>query len=566
MNHPRATPTLLDRRTTPLKLVRGQFQRRVPLFKPVNVGVIAELAANKFGRTVPIYLDEPFSWDPEHRDTLDYVDYANLVERLSAAFKAAGAERWDRIAIVKSRSYDIQAFVWAAARIGAIPAPLSAGLDPAVLNVLLERLQPRILITDSETARYAGLDTDRFRALSCVAIGIDQVEGAISIEELWDAPTPAPSPLKDDEPMVITHTSSTTGVSKLVEASATGVSFTALMESIFPFGHSHDELLANSISHAHIAATTEQLAAFSRGTPLLGIGKPDEATILRLFARHRPTIALAHPNDFMDWEALVDDPAKPFASVRVFFNTFDAMHSRTIRRLLNASERKFPFWVDIYGMTETQALTASFFTRRSLGRRGNPDSRGNGWPLPGVRVRIADPMNGGRRRHQSEPGMIQAKTRANALSFVGTPEKYSQRRHGRWFDTGDWGRRGRWGQLKLLDRVADRIDGVESCIAIEDILLDRIPDAREVVIVPDGDGRPVPVVCMRDGTSLSSSTWRRVSADLPSLEYPFIIDWVELERTATAKARRFVLSEMIKNGGSMDIGQISSTVALRDGA
>ena len=36
---------------------------------------------------------------------------------------------------------------------------------------------------------------------------------------------------------------------------------------------------------------------------------------------------------------------------------------------------------------------------------------------------------------------------ARVLSFVVTPEKFSERRHGKWFDTGDWGKRGRFQQL-----------------------------------------------------------------------------------------------------------------------
>jgi hypothetical protein len=34
------------------------------------------------------------------------------------------------------------------------------------------------------------------------------VDGGIPVEDLWGARVPAPSPLKDDEPMMITHTSS----------------------------------------------------------------------------------------------------------------------------------------------------------------------------------------------------------------------------------------------------------------------------------------------------------------------------------------------------------------------
>ncbi len=552
------------RRTDAKTLLRGQFEpRRISLRKPVNVGLMAELAAEKFGR-VPLYLDQPFAWDPQQRVELDYVECATLVGQMSAVFAAAGVKRWDRVAIVKTPNYDVQSLAWAAARIGAIPALISARLDPDIINILLDRLQPRFIVTDPDVARYARLDAARLRALNCTAIA--SIDGGIPVADLWGAPVPAPSPLKDDEPMMITHTSSTTGVSKMAEASAIGVTFSALMESIFPFVHNPDELFASAISHVHVRGAVTQLASFSRGTPLLGIGRPDDDTIVRLFSRYRPTIVEAHPNAFVGWEQLADDPARPFSSLRVFFNTFDAIHPRTIRRLLAASKRGFPVWIQCYGMTETQVVSVRVYTKRSAQRLRGSDSRSVGWPVPGVRVRIADPETGRRRRDQHEPGMIQASTRARALSFVGTPEKFSQRRHGKWFDTGDWGRLNRWRQVEVLDRVADRIDGVQSCLWIEDVLLDRIPDAEEIVVVPDERGKPVPVVCMRDGKSLDAATWRTAAAGLTGLGDPFEVKPAELQRTATVKARRYLLTEMIKNGDHGRDGTVRPEVVLRDGA
>ncbi len=559
---PPAAPT---RRTGPVKLLRNQVHpERVSLLKPVNAGLMAHLAAERFGSTVPIHLDQPFAWDPDQRLKLDYVELATLVDRMAAVLKAAGVRKWDRVAVVKTPNYDSQTIAWAAARIGAIPALISARLDPDIINILLDRLQARVIITDPAVALHARLDKARLRALSCTAIA--DIEGGIPVEDLWGGPPPAPTPLKDDEPMMITHTSSTTGVSKLGEASAAGVTFAALRESVFPFVHGPDELFASAISHVHIRAAVTQMASLSRGTPILAIGKPDDETIMRLFTRFRPTIVEAHPNAFVGWERLADEPSRPFSSIRVFFNTFDAIHPRTVRRMLAATDRSFPVWLQCYGMTETSVVSVRGYTRRSAARQGSRDSRSVGWEVPGVRARIADPATGARRRNQHEPGMIQVKTPGRVLAFVGTPEKFSERRHGKWFDTGDWGRRGRRHQLEVLDRVADRIDGVESCLRIEDLLLDRIPDAEEVVVVPDEHGKPAAVVCMRDGKPLGDEAWRAASAGIEGLGDPVVVAPEELQRTATAKARRYLLTERIKSGGNGRSEPIRPEILLRDGA
>jgi acyl-coenzyme A synthetase/AMP-(fatty) acid ligase len=181
-----------------------------------------------------------------------------------------------------------------------------------------------------------------------------------------------------------------------------------------------------------------------------------------------------------------------------------------------------------------------------------------------------DPETGKRRSPQTDPGKILVKSPGRALSFVGTPEKFSERRHGRWFDTGDWGRKGRWQQVELLDRFADRIEGIESCLRIEDILLDRFPDAEEILVVPDGHGMPVPVVCMRDGKPLDVDAWAAVAATITGLGDPFLVPPEKLPRTATVKSRRYLLTEMIKSNGNGNgdghQAELSPEIALREGA
>lgn len=550
-------------RTGLRSLLLGQVAPRVSLRRPISMGLVPERAAEVHGR-VPIYIDRPFDVDPARREALDYVQFAELVAQLSAALKQAGVKPWDRVAILKRPSLDIVTLAYAAARIGAIPALLSAGLDGEIVGVLLERLRCPFVFTDQATVDAMGLAPDVWKRLSARLIG--PVEGGVSLADLWGAPVPAAAPRRGDEPLLITHTSSTTGISKLVENSVAGVTFSARIEATTPFGHSPRELAASCISFVHVRAAITIMATLARGTGLLAVGEPDDETVLRLFRRHRPTAVEAHPNLFVRWERLCGHRDEPLANIRVFFSTFDAVHPRTVTRLLDASRRTLPLWVQCYGQTEVQVVSVRVYTRgsaRRLSERGTR-FRSVGWPVPGVHVRVVDPHTG-RRRRPGAAGLIQVRTPARALSFVGTPQKYWERRYGQWFDSGDWGRRGRLGDIEIFDRIADRIEGVESCLWVEDVLLQRLPDAEEIVIVRGGDGSPVPVVTMRDGKALDGAAWNAATRDMPYLAQPRELSATDLRRTATAKARRYLLSERIGSPGDAPDAPVASAL-LREGA
>ena len=124
------------------------------------------------------------------------------------------------------------------------------------------------------------------------------------------------------------------------------------------------------------------------GSPLLFITDPEPAAAGPLLARHRPGIVETHPNTFVLWEELADAPGAPLARVRSYGSTFDAIHPRTVQRLLGASNRRSPWLMQLYGQSETGPVAFQWYTRRSAARA---DGRRVGIGIPGfTRVRIAD--------------------------------------------------------------------------------------------------------------------------------------------------------------------------------
>jgi acyl-coenzyme A synthetase/AMP-(fatty) acid ligase len=544
-----------------VKALQPLLGPRIPigLRQPVSPGIVPQLAAEKFG-AVPIWLDRPLDVDPGGGTDLDYVRLATLVEELSGALADAGVSAWDRVAINKSPNYDVLLVAAAAARIGAIPVLISTHLSKGAIGVLLSRLHSPYVVADQATVDASGVPGDQWLALSQRLIG--PVEGGTPWDDLRGAPVPGASPRKEEEPVFVTHTGGTTGVPKLIEQSVAGASQVVNVEARrWPFGYSPEETLGAYLTWVHARALYHMTAFLSRGASLVALTDPACDNVARMFGAHRPTIVESHPNTYMQWDELCDHADEPFGNVRVYYNSFDAMHPRTIRRLLGASKRRMPLYIQGYGMSETGVITLRFYSRgsaRRLGRRGL-GSRNVGWPLPfNDSVRVVDAETQ-RERPRGESGMIQVKTKSRAIGFVDQPAKYWGRRHGNWFDTGDIGRAGPWGTLELLDREVDRIEGVESCILIEDVLFDRIPALREVVIVADDEGRPVPIVCTQGDEPLDRGAWEAATAGLPPLGEPVQVSESEVPRTESAKARRFLIAERTAGGDE-------TIVALRDGA
>src|SRR5919201_4609816 len=119
---------------------RGNGARRAPRPKAGDgLGLVAERAASYFGQ-MPIWLDHPLDVRPEAGTRIDFQVFAELARSSSGWMAAAGARAGEVVAIVKANRLDVLALACGAARLGAVPALLSPGLEPPMLDLLLERL------------------------------------------------------------------------------------------------------------------------------------------------------------------------------------------------------------------------------------------------------------------------------------------------------------------------------------------------------------------------------------------------------------------------------------------
>lgn len=527
--------------------------------RPRNIGLLYDWHADA-DRPV-FHLDRPFDIALDGGTRYTVADLAQLVAETSAALHAAGLRSGGRLAIIKDNHYDVVLISAAAARIGALPAMISPTNSPETLRTLLGRLDPQLILVSPgvlAAAAATGLDLTG-RGARIITTGGDDIPGVTRLADVQGAAIPPAAPRRDDEPMICTHTSGTTGMPKLVVHSANTLlgELAKLETRRIPFLSTRpDDVTATCLSFVHGRAITWSSAQL--GLPpgkVAIISDPGAASAMAMLRAQQPTIMEASPNVFQFWEPALAAHGAAFERVRAYLNTFDAVHPRTVGRFLDVSRRRLPVWGQVWGQTEVGPVCIGLYTRgrlrRSL-RSALPLTSNVGRPFPSLtRVRVVDPRTGKKVPRGAE-GLVLVKTDGLCLTYLGEDDRYAEKLWpDGWWNSGDLGTRGWFGSLRLVDREVDIIPGASS-IALESRLLERLPEASEVIVIGVPGRKPLPVLSLTDPTGftdggLDPQRWRTATADLPEMEDPVVIGWDDFPRTGTWKVRRMELRQRLFN-------------------
>ncbi|HEX6471028.1 MAG TPA: class I adenylate-forming enzyme family protein [Streptosporangiaceae bacterium] len=505
------------------------------------IGRILEQAAAKHPDTT-ITIDHDLDAAPHVGRQATFAALADLVDEMGTRLGSAGIRPGDHLAIYKSSNFDIFLLACAAARVGGVPVMLSPALDGATVGALLGRLPRPHLLTDRAAldGPLAGVPLgDRVR--QAITVG-DRHPDAVSLSDFAGSPRRAPVRPDPDRPALLTHTSGTTGLPKLAVHSARTLRGRWQPQRRLAALIRTRETYAAHLSFVHSRMFLALAVALPKGMPALIMNDPEPANVADLFARIRPGFVETHPNSFMDWLELAADPRAPLRDVKYFSSTFDALHPGVVRRLLAATERRSPLFFQFYGQSECGPLTARWYTKKTARRA---DGRCLGFPLLGTtHVRLVG--RDGKRPSRENPGSIEVRTPGRVVTYFGEEERFAAEQIGRWWRTGDVGYRTGLGCLHVLDREVDVIPSIPSTLEVEDVLLGRLEELSELVLVPGRRQEPIPVVCTRADRPLDLDRWSGAVADLPDMAAPVQIPLAELPRTATMKVRRLELTRDIQ--------------------
>jgi acyl transferase domain-containing protein/acyl-CoA synthetase (AMP-forming)/AMP-acid ligase II/thioesterase domain-containing protein/acyl carrier protein len=470
-----------------------------------------------------------FGEAPAFADDRRAVSWAGLARRTGVIAAGLNVARGERVAFLLDNSVELVEHVFAAVRAAAIGVLLSPHSTDAELAALLADCDPAVLVTDERhLAQLRRLPANRRPRL--VMSDADD-HGPI---------TAVPDDLGLDEPAWLLYTSGTTGTPK-------GVLFTqraALWSPISCYGPmlglGADDRLLWPLPLAHsFAHSLCLLGVCVAGASARIVNAPDPTTVARLLAEYQPTVLAGVPTSYRQ---LLDVVSAPVPSLRVCVTAgapSDANLRSDIETLLGAP------LLDCYGSTETCGMIAAESTT------GERVTGASGLPIPGVDVRLVDPVTGTPAEFGAA-GELYVRGPGLMLGYRGRPEATAAALPDGWYRTGDLGRIDADGHVFVVGRVSEVIirGGTNVDPAEVEQVLRGLAGVRDTAVVARehpllGEVPVAFVVPVDDGVD-PAALLRECAALLSAHKVPEEILFIPaIPRTASGKPKRGVLRETL---------------------
>ena len=364
-----------------------------------------------------------------------YAELGAAVNAAAAHLLALGVRPGDRVALCLHKSPAFVTYHLAALHLGCVSLPLNPDYTAGEVRYYLEDSVAAVLLVDPATAR---LSNSLREFPSCLV-------GPRDAPTLPAFPTHLPA-LEPDATALMIYTSGTTGRPKGAEITHANLSaqLEALREAwswtpadrllhVLPLFHVHGLIVA---LHAalHAGATATMLLHF------------DAPLALQLLATRKFTVFMGVPTIHRRLVAAADQPVD-LSHVRLITSGSDRLPDDLYHAFRDVFGQPL---LERYGMTETGMLLSN-----PLHGERRPGSVGR--PLPGVAVRIADPVDD-TPLPDGVVGEVQVRGANVFRGYWRQPEKTAAAfTADGWFRTGDLGQREPGGDFTLKGRAKDLI-------------------------------------------------------------------------------------------------------------
>jgi long-chain acyl-CoA synthetase len=409
-------------------------------------------------------------------------DLRDATERYARWYHAAGVVRGDRVGIQSEDGIANFVHFLAVNSLGAIPAPVNPNMAPDTAARYLARLEPRVVVADSGrlTALLEAAESPGALGLTVTQEEIDTAGPAGPL------PTGYPYRHGDRDPVLIAHSSGTTGMPKAPVLGHRQF-FTGKRPRILtmPSGPQDKNLLTFPPSHG--SGLSYMMMATLTGVPTLVMEEQRGPAVAEAMRWWKPTVVIGFPITFGELATLGLEPSAA-AHVTTWLATADASHEAHIRELVRLGRhREGGKWRQgsryIDGLASTEVGMAVF--QNIHGPDTEAYQRCVGYPEPVVEEATVFDEHG-KRLGPHEIGYIGVKSPTETLGYWADADLTHRSKNDGFWLTGDIGYYDEKGRFYQYDRATDVIqtlNGPVHSLPTEEIVLKACRRAVDCTVV-----------------------------------------------------------------------------------
>lgn len=487
-----------------------------------------------------------------------YAQLRDRVQRMAKLLHSQGVRKGDRVALLMPPSASHVIALFGAIELGAIPSALHARESEQLLQAVLERLTPRVLVYDGVFKEKAKALRDRSEWLTASICSVSSITPAEKIDAVTDPVIPRdldnyeldfePMPIKPEETAVIALSSGTTGIPKGIMH--THQTLIASARCGAPYMAAHSEATnINIFTTAFIGWYNTTLPFLYGSSKVVYLSQWDAQLFLRTIQNERATVSFLVPTM---WRMLLREHPENYdlSSLERVGYAGEAMDTATMAKL---REQICTSVINTYGTTETGSWGGCSVMTPEDYQRYPEKIESVGRPGKEVEIRVVTP--GGSVDDFVNPGeegevIFSGPSVANQLWEQ--PELSRKIFEGRWWRSGDMGEMDAEGYLYLRGRIDDMIisGGINVMPGqVEEAVLSH-PAVSECVVIglPNEEwGQQVTAFVVCGGEVTESELTDHVNTTSLSnykkpREYRFV---TELPRGNTGKVNRKLLRDQV---------------------
>ena len=434
-----------------------------------------------------------------------YAAWNAVVDDLALTLQEAGVESGDRVASLLDTRPVAAALPFATIRIGATLAPLNVQLDDESLTTQLDRLDPAVLVCESDTESIASdLFDGEIRSVDASSVpGVTTVDPSLDVSGGHETPAvPRDESVGVDATALVVFTSGTTGQPKGVRLTIQNLVSSAVA-SAYRLGVTPEDRWLSPLSTYHVGGIAPFVRATLSGTAVAFQREFDAERTADALSTNAITGVSLVPTML---SRLFDVDWRPDPALRFVLLGGGPAPEALLERCLDHDVPVCP----TYGTTETSSQIA---TATPGDVRSSPGTVGR--PLVGTEVSIQTDGEG------SEPGTVGELVVAGPtvapgyLDDAATAAAFGDGR----FRTGDRGYYDEDGRLWIVGRADDVIvtggENVQPAVVVDALVAHPSVDDAAVVGVPDEEWgeRVVALVVLEEG---GTDTANPISEELRS--------------------------------------------------